>query len=124
MRFVPVSLAPLLLAACVPAVQNPPEKQVIADAVHAQITGNFGRYNYEGGVKVLAACIKWEGSEPVGISSVHGYYYPTATAAVNRPMNQLERNALGDCTANIPPENRGCECQIVDKNGQNAILVP
>ena len=118
-------LLPLLaLAACGPAIQQSPEKQAIADDLHREILAPQTQYRNETGVKVLAACIKWQGQRPVSYSSIKGYFYPTAVAAANRPIGDLERQALGDCVADVPPENRGCECQIADKNAQNAIVVP
>ena len=117
-------LAAALLATCGPAVDQPPEKQQIADALHERIMTANRLYVSESGVKVFAACIAWNGDRPTNVSNAHWYYFPTRWSMRNRPVRQLEQSALADCSADKSRDGADCECQVIDKNGTNAIVVP
>lgn len=118
-----VTLAVLALVSCGPTVSQSPEKQAVADDIHQRIMNAWPAYRNNSGIKVLAACFRWENGEAAQVSGLISYYFET-DASRTRPVRELRISALGDCETDADRSRGDCTCQIADENGRNAIEVP
>ena len=107
-----------------PLVEQPPAQQAAADALHQRIMEHTRLYRSEAGVKVMAACVAWRDQGIVSVSGLNWYYYPTRWAMRNRSIPNLQRAAIGECESSAGSDNAGCNCQVIDVNGRNAIAAP
>ncbi|MFK7944611.1 MAG: hypothetical protein AB8B85_17115 [Paracoccaceae bacterium] len=125
MRILLASVAIGCLSGCLSTeIEQSPQKQAVADEVHATIMSSFDfPSDVSSGHSATAACIAWENGNVVNISGVQGYFIDARYAVGSNPMNHLRYTALGDCAAKkkaSPP----CDCRIIDENGSNRIAVP
>ena len=118
----------LSLAGCAqftgPLVDQSPEKQLVADTVHAEIMKRHSFFPKETGVKVMAACFGWAEDGNVKVTGLNWYYYPTRASLAGRPIPKLREASMGRCQKAQLRSNGACDCQIVDENNRNAIAVP
>lgn len=112
------------LLACGPTVEQSPERQRIADAVHHEVVRFDPTYRDEGGVKALAACLAWKPEGVVQVSGVFWYYIPARYAVRSASLSELSQLALGECTGKPHPPQSTCECVVIDQNARNAIATP
>ena len=118
--FIPI----LAAVACGPTVSQSPEKQAVANKIHQRIMNAWPAYSANNGIKVLAACFRWEDGQAAQVSGLTSYYFETGVPSRTRPVSDLRLSALGDCQKNADTSKGPCTCQIADENGRNAILVP
>lgn len=122
------SAALFALSSCAPdgqpTVEQSPEQSAVAETLHSAIVGESRAYVRESGVKAMAACLAWQPDGAVTVAGVNWYYYPTALAYRNRPIDQLARSAVGRCQTFKNRNKIDCECQLISRNGDNAIVAP
>ena len=113
-------------AACVKQVDQSPEKQALADELHAYIMERTHPFPIEPGRKVMYGCIRWpvkENTSPTVELINWSYTEPHEIYAANI-MEQMRISAKGNCEARRTKNKVNCTCQQIDENGENVILVP
>ncbi len=96
------------------------EKADLADRIHSFVMEKIPEYVAFNESKVMAACIEWDGPN---IHQVFSYRTdPHSDASIF--TSKLERSAMLSCTRWASSENVDCTCQMLDKNGKNALRIP
>ena len=97
----------------------------VADRVHQSIMRDHPRYPQYQTPKALAGCFDWQNSKPdepdVRFLAVAT---PLTRGRGSTGVGRLASNALDRCRRGRQRHDAPCECQVIDRNGRNAIEPP
>ena len=120
-----ILLAAIVLTGCtIQKIDQSPEKQRVANALHKYIMETRASYPREPGRKVMYGCIHWPESGPPVVETTSYYYTEVHQHYSASVMREMRHSAEGVCDSTRTKHNLDCTCQRIDENGQNFIEVP
>ena len=106
-------------------VAHADEKANLADRIYNYLMEQLPDYGTLPEPKVMAVCIEWDRATapPFYIHNVFATYTGQGTDK-QIFIGVLQRDAELRCNRWASSENVDCTCQMLDKNGKNALRIP
>ena len=106
-------------------VAHADEKADLADSIYNYVMEKVPEYETLRESKVMTVCIEWDRPTPPSIS-IHQVFVTYEDPHTDIPVfiNKLQQDALQKCERWASSKNANCTCQMLDKNGKNALRIP